>query len=294
MNFNIENIAFLCEAGSNEYNEDIVGYNEQYFWVIDGATGLNNHNFMPSETDAKWYSNWWNSYLTANAKDDIELKELIRNGITKVKDDFSSELEKNGIIFDDLTKVDYPSASISIVKFYECEAEYLILGDCRIYTDIEDYKKIFDGSISLLDDEVFNSMRRLKNFGFIDLKEIKNLVFEQIVSNRLKNNTTEGYWILSFDESAVDRAKYGKIELKSKTRFMMASDGYYSLSDKYGIYEEDELLDLTYSKGIGSMYQILRDFENDNEKVRFIPRFKKSDDSTCLIFTFVNKRGLEY
>ena len=48
---------------------------------LDGATGLNNKNLMSNESDAKWYVNWWNKYLTCKYKKKIHLKKYIKDGI---------------------------------------------------------------------------------------------------------------------------------------------------------------------------------------------------------------------
>lgn len=44
--------------------------------------------------------------------------------------------------------------------------------------------------------------------------EIRISVMDIIVSNRLKKNIKEGYWILDFDEEVVENFIYGYIEIK--------------------------------------------------------------------------------
>ncbi|MBC2575620.1 hypothetical protein [Peptostreptococcus canis] len=290
MSYKIINIKALCTPGTNVYNEDISGFNENYVWIIDGATGLSRTNHMPDHTDARWYSYWWDNYLRENATADIEIDELIKKGIKKVREDFTSNLFRDyGIGFSDLAKIEHPSASIAIVKLDGEKMHYLVLGDCRIYTNDEKIPRIADESVSKLDEQVFESMKNLNDFGYIHISEIRNMVKMQIIENRLKYNTDEGYWILSFDEKAVDKALKGTIELNDNTKFMMATDGYHALSEKYKMVEESELLDKSFEKGLAYMLSVLREFENDEEKVRFIPRFKDMDDCTSVIFECVKE-----
>ncbi len=285
MNYKIKDLVALCTSGSNIYNEDVCGFKENIAWVIDGATGLNGKNFMPSETDARWYSLWWDKYLRDNITDNISLELLIKRGIREIRAEFERNLsDSHGLGFEDILKLDYPSASIALIRLNEDNMEYFVLGDCRIYTDNSCIPKIADETISNFDSQVFESMRNLNDFGYINFTEIKERVMDQIIENRLKNNIEGGYWILSFDEKAVDNAVCGICKISENMKVLMASDGYYAICDKYGIFEEKDLLKLSFDRGIVSLFDALRKFENNEDKVRFIPRFKKMDDCTCLMF----------
>lgn len=285
MNYKIKNIVALCTPGSNIHNEDVCGFKDNIAWVIDGATGLNGRNFMPDITDARWYSSWWDKYLRKNITDNISIDLLMKRGIREVKEEFEMNLVNNfKIEFKELSKLDYPSASIALIRLNGDYLEYIILGDCRIYTDDLNFPKIADETISKFDKDVFDAMRKLNDFGYIDYSEIKNKVMDKIIENRLKNNTENGYWILSFDEKAIDNAVKGKIKISEHRKILMASDGYYAMCDKYNLFDEKDILDLSFYRGAVSMFEILRRFENDDDKVRFIPRFKKMDDCTCLMF----------
>lgn len=285
MRLNIENIVALCTPGSNEFNEDICGFKDNVVWVLDGATGLNKNNYMPDGTDARWYSCWWDKYLRENIDDDVSLDDVMKKGIRKIKKEFEENLlNYDGSKFEDLSKIELPTASIALLRLCSGYFEYFILGDCRIYTDKNGSKKLSDDSVSILDAEVFDSMKAMNDFGLINFSEIKNRVKPQIIENRLKNNTEGGYWILSFDERAIDNAFKGKIAIYDNMKVLMASDGYYALSEKYHIFPEEELLEHTISKGVVSMFNILRKFEEEEDNIRFIPRFKKMDDCTCVLF----------
>ena len=72
MELKINDYKLLCNKGSADFNEDIIGLTPYGAWVLDGATGLNNKNLISNESDAKWYVNWWNKYLTCKyTKEDV-------------------------------------------------------------------------------------------------------------------------------------------------------------------------------------------------------------------------------
>ena len=77
MEFKIHDYKLLCNKGSADFNEDIIGLSPYGAWVLDGATGLNNKNLVSNESDAKWYVNWWNKYLHDNMKRNVSLKEIM-------------------------------------------------------------------------------------------------------------------------------------------------------------------------------------------------------------------------
>jgi len=295
----LENISYICRGGVGEYNEDSFGCTEKSLWVIDGATGLNGKNIISDESDAYWYSQWWNTYLSDNIERyfeqnrDASLEGFLYKGIAKVRDVYEDILSSRGIDTSN-SKLDLPSASICLVRINKDSLNYIILGDCRLYIKQgQNYMKIADESVSNLDEEVFDKMRKFDDFCSVDLDEVRLRVMDKIIENRLKNNTYDGYWILSFDQEAAKNAIRGSIQIDKKTRVMVASDGYFSISDKYGLCEEKDLIDLTFDRGIEEMYQKIRAFESDKSKISNIPRFKDKDDSTCAIFEIEPKTYLD-
>ncbi|MGL5330647.1 MAG: hypothetical protein ACRDD7_15355 [Peptostreptococcaceae bacterium] len=90
---NINSYESLCFQGSAKYNEDIIGFTPNGVWVLDGATGLNNKNLVSSESDAKWYVNWWNKYLYQNIHKDKDLKEIMKDGIKEINKEYNNKLK---------------------------------------------------------------------------------------------------------------------------------------------------------------------------------------------------------
>lgn len=278
MSINISSCDTLCYKGSAKYNEDIVGVTPWGAWVLDGATGLNNKNLVCKESDAKWYVNWWNKYLYKNINKDSSLKEIMIEGIKNIKLEYYSKIEKSKI-----EKLDTPSSSISIIKYRDNIVEYLLLGDCSLHMKIgENTHIIKDRTICKLDKIVYDEMENLDNLSNLSFEEIKTSVMQTIINNRLKKNTENGYWILEFEEKAIDKAIYGEIKVNQPIDILMASDGFSCISDRYNLINEYNLLDCAINDGIGVIYSKLRSVEEDDFKTIKFPRFKVKDDSSCV------------
>lgn len=277
MGLSIKNYSLLCKQGTAKYNEDIVGITPFGAWVLDGATGLNNKNNISRESDAKWYVQWWNKYLYNNISRNESLRKIILDGIVAIKKEYYSKTE--GI---SVEKIDTPSSSIAIIKYYEDKIEYFILGDCTLYLKDKRTNIIKDDSVSKLDDIVYKKMNSLDNLKELSFEEIKSSVMDVIINNRLKKNSYGGYWILEFDQEAVNNSLHGYLSVESDIQVMMASDGFSCACDKYKIFREDELIDIAEKSEIEHIYNSIKKIELEDFNTIKFPRFKVSDDSSCI------------
>lgn len=268
----------LCYQGSAKYNEDIIGFNPFGAWVLDGATGLNNKNLISCKSDANWYVNWWNNYLHKNIHNEMTLKELMFNGVKLISDEYYKKVDKNYI-----ERLDTPSSSIAVIKFYNNKLEYFLLGDCTFYFKLgNEISVIKDRTLCVLDKLVYDEMEKLPNLDMLTFEEIKNSVMSTIISNRLKKNTKDGYWILDFDENAIDNAINGFININDNIKIMITSDGFSCISDRYKTIEEQNLINDVEKYGAGEIYSKLRNIESEDFSTTRFPRFKVNDDSSCI------------
>lgn len=282
MGLKISDYKLLCNKGSGDFNEDIIGLSPYGAWVLDGATGLNNKNLVSTESDAKWYVNWWNSYLHENMKREDSLKEIIKDGIEEITEEYNKLIGDNKI-----EAIDFPSCSCSILKFYEDKIEYLLLGDCTLLLDHNETVKILkDETICGLDKKVFDFMEEIKDSRGMTLNEKKAKVMPIIIENRLKKNTEGGYWALEFSKDAVDNCVSGFIDLEDEIKIMMTSDGFSCGYDRYKIFDKDEMMKVAQVKGIDYIYRKVRKLEKDDEMAIEFPRFKIYDDSSCVYLDF--------
>lgn len=341
----------INNQGSAPNNEDIAGFNENGYWILDGATGLNNKNLIKGQgSDAKWFVQFWNNYLKENLDKKTKIEYIVKNGIKEVKNQYIKQVGDTN-----LNKLDMPSASISIVRFKNKKLEYFSLGDCSIYTSVSGKYKIKDDSVSIYDDIIFDKMLDYRNnkiiesinkknvikmktdenynieskfenkiedltfknsaeyrkynytiedkFDYrklakkynlneelakINLDETLNYLKTDLIKNRLKKNTEDGYWILGFEEEAVKNALTGEILIDKNTDILLATDGYACATDRYSLVKDDHFLDYVKQNGTENVLNEIRTFEKDDSKISYIPRFKQMDDSTCVLLNLNN------
>ena len=244
----------LCNRGSAKYNEDIAAISPYGAWVIDGATGLNNKNLVSEESDAKWYVNWWNTYLHNNINRKESLKDIIGDGIEIITEEYYKLIGNEKI-----EKIDLPSAACSIIKFHEDKIEYLVLGDCTLFfKDEESLIALKDEILCVYDKKVYDFIGQLADSENMTFAEKKEKVMPIIVDNRLKKNTKEGYWILGFDKEVTNNCIYGFMELKTNAQIMLTSDGFSCAYDRYEIISEEEIIQLAKDEGIDYIYKKIR------------------------------------
>ncbi|MCT4621930.1 MAG: protein phosphatase 2C domain-containing protein [Marinisporobacter sp.] len=279
----IKNRQILCRPGT-QVNEDVANMNEYGAWVLDGATGLNKKNIVGQESDAKWFVTWWDGYLSNQLEKNDSLLNIMEKGIHRIKEEFSKITKEQA-----LSKLDFPSSSIVVLKWHEEELEYFSLGDVALLVQKEErIQTIMDDKITKLDDSVFNSMKKLMMKEKKNMYEAKEIMMDLIIKNRLLKNTEDGYWILGFNEDAAKKGLYGKIKTDTNTRVLIASDGFSALSDKYDYVNRNELIKVIENTGVEKLYDTLRDIEEKDSDGILYPRFKKSDDASAIYLNFEN------
>lgn len=285
MKIDIKEYKLLCEKGSGNYNEDVVGICKKGAWVLDGATGLNNKNLISEESDAKWYVSWWNKYLSENLNKNKPLKEIVLNGLENIKREYLLKL--NGL---EIQELDTPSASVVIIKFHKSKLEYFLLGDCTLmFKDLNKNLLIKDERVCKFDDEIYRKMYNLNKIESLTIDEKKKILLPFIIENRLKKNSEEGYWILEFNKEAVEKAVHGFIDIENEAKIIMSSDGFSCAWDRYNIFNKNEIIEIGQYKGIEYIKNETRKLEDKDKKGLIFPRFKKSDDSSCVYLHIIKR-----
>jgi len=256
-------------------NEDIFGITESSVFVLDGASALLDTNFTPNGNDVVWMVKWWKNYLLDHLDDlTVSIQDIMKNGIEQINKDFSKYQP-----IDKLSKLELVSAGIGIMRMHDEFFEIFVLGDVEISVLQENNVDIYtDERIKPLDQSVIDLMATNENrLNECVFKGFTEAELELLKINRNKMNTDEGYYILSTDEKAVDNSIYKKISKTSQVKCMIASDGL-SLLDKY--YTREKLISEVAKRGVQSLIEELRAYENeDKDKVK-MKRLKTHDDAT--------------
>lgn len=285
MKIDIKDYKLLCHKGSGEYNEDIVRVCKYGAWILDGSTGLNKKNLISKESDAKWYVSWWDKYLYENINKDKSLKTIVCEGIENIKQEYLSTLA--GIR---LEKLDMPSASVAIVKFYKDKVEYFLLGDCTIViNDINENIILKDDGVCKFDNMIFEKMKKLNKNKSLSVKDKKDILLPYIIENRLKKNSEEGYWILEFDELAVEKSMHDYISINDELKLIISGDGFSCAYDRYNIFSVENIIQIVEENGIEYVNDKVRKLEHEDKNGLIFPRFKESDDSSCAYLHITKK-----
>ena len=285
MKIDIKDYKLLCHKGSGEYNEDIVRVCKYGAWIWDGSTGLNKKNLISKESDAKWYVSWWDKYLYENINKDKSLKTIVCEGIENIKQEYLSTLA--GIR---LEKLDMPSASVAIVKFYKDKVEYFLLGDCTIViNDTNENIILKDDGVCKFDNMIFEKMKKLNKNKSLSVKDKKDILLPYIIENRLKKNSEEGYWILEFDELAVEKSMHDYISINDELKLIISSDGFSCAYDRYNIFSVENIIQIVEENGIEYVNDKVRKLEHEDKNGLIFPRFKESDDSSCAYLHITKK-----
>lgn len=235
--------------GTASTNEDIVGYKENYCWVIDGATDLFNCKDTIGVSVAE-YVRLLSNELEKNCDDQLTLQENMSNAIKAAT---LKVLNICGIAKWEYAKL--PTFSFVFGRVVGDTLEYILIGDCYLICDNE---IITDTRITEFSTE--NRKKIQKILENVSEDELPTKRLEVFRKTRLKANTSVGYPIGSLHFESVDNVLSGVLE--GVTDFLMMSDGYY----KY--YDEDVTVEDT-----------IRKIEMDSQQSLI---YGKRDDATVL------------
>ncbi len=259
-----------------QINEDSAAITSTGAWVLDGATGLGD-NRIHEKSDAKWFVDQWNDYLLKHINNmEYSLKEIVKAGIIEIKHHYYQYVKEK------IEPIDLPSSGIALIRWRD-KIEYFLLGDCSllIKKEEEPIKKYKDHKLEVLDNQVISAIRALIRNKNLSLLEAREQVKDMLIKNRLLKNTSNGYWILGFDQKAVDYAITGQI-IHENMEVLMMTDGFSAIEDKYAYIKENQLFDDAKEKGLKYLYNLIREIENKDPDGIQYPRLKQSDDASAV------------
>jgi len=273
----LEILEQITSAGKkNKVNEDIIIIENNYYLILDGATGLGKQNIPNCQSDAQWFVEQFKKYFKKNISKFEIIEKIIFNTLKNIEDlylEIVSDLPSE--------KYQYPSAGMILAHKHKIDyMDFYRLGDCEAFVKSNDkIKKVFNSSyLSELDNYSIKKMQEYIKAGF-STKEARKRIMYILQNNRNKMNVKNGYWVLSIIKSdiqnIIEHIEKITIPIKHNDLILLASDGYSALMDRYGknIFQfnlKDEL-------------NIIRNIENDDNNLVKYPRLKKSDDATALL-----------
>ena len=259
-------------------NEDYAYSCEQFIFVADGATGLTDKKYTSHESDARWFAQRLGVLLQERLHD---MSRTINDIVSEVTSELSTEYNEllSGDVCDTL---DMPSAGISILRINGETLEHFQLGDCMALI-IDKYgvvKKLFNESLTNLDNEVIRNMVDISREKNIPISETLVFVKDQLICNRRKLNKPGGYWILDPTGIGIKHALESKFSVKDVKSFAVMSDGFYEIVDLFKLYDYKTLMEKMCSNSLERLYDELYQEQEADPTLDKYPRFKLRDDAS--------------
>lgn len=263
-------------------NEDRFGHNDACAFVIDGATGLGDRQYMPEAgSDAAW--------IASRFADGFERRIGRDTAISNVARDISLDARKaftEGHA--DVPRYAWPLCAFAMVHADNNGLAFYGLGDSCLFL-LQD-----DGTASLhmalpgaYAREQAHARSHIARTGGITkgggaLGDAETLA--ALRQHRESQNTPGGIWTLGLVPEAADHLFHERLPVKDRAHALVCSDGLADLVVLYAAYDAASLVRAAIDKGLGALVEELRRLEReiDPEGLRY-PRFKQSDDTTAIL-----------
>lgn len=257
-----------------KWNEDVFAVGNSYLLVIDGATGLGKNNVMGVGDDAMWFAHLMKEEISNRINENISLSDIVTKAIEKVQSAYAMDI-------DEVEKIDMPSGCIALFRERDDNIEFFGLGDTCGVIEFNDgsIEVISDKNLEQLDQTVIEKMQLLSKEQAIPFLDTRKLVNDDLIQNRKKRNTKDGYYALDLTLDSIPHA-INRIWKKSEIkRIACMSDGFYQIMG-YSIYSSlADLLDSIQKEEINVFDRLKEEQENDRDCI-IVPRFKLRDDMT--------------
>ncbi len=274
--------------GNGIVNEDKIGSYKNYVWLMDGVTCLTD-SLTGESSDSKWFVDKFSEILVQNLDDSKELSEILREAIGR-----TYEAYKAATNYQAIEKNQYPSGSIIILRQKGNCLEYYLLGDSTLI--IKQGQVVLSLKQDTLGEFEKNILRKI-NQTFksqnISFEEAKKVHSSEILSKRMHRNEEGGYYILSFEQNAIDHGLQGKLEIDKPLHFLMMTDGFSRYKDLFNIVADNsEFIENVRGQGLSKIGKEIYNIEEDDPNCMRYLRFKMRDDTTC-IFGSISEAELQ-
>jgi hypothetical protein len=265
----------LSLAGDRaKQNDDAFGYARQRGWVIDGATDLHDKPLTGWASDAAWIAHCANADFHANAH--LDLHDMLRVAV-----DVAIAQFKDVAGGPPAEKWKSPIASLAIVAETALGVAGLDLGDCRVFAlDAGGEVHVTGGPGDAGDNErKLAAQQTDKDKPLLQRANTLDILRQ----HRAAHNNDGAHWTFGLNPECAKHARSWTLRLKRPAHVLLMTDGFSSLTDRYGAYDAGGLVQAALDKGLQELGRELRIIENHDGGGDLHPRFKKSDDATALL-----------
>lgn len=264
-------------------NDDSFGHNQACAFVIDGATGLGDRQYMDEAgSDAAWIARHFARGFQDQITRDTGVSEVARSLSLAARTEF---LRRN----ENVPRYAWPLTAFAMLRQTRGGFHFVGLGDACLFLLQEDGSAAMHMAIpGAYEYEQSQARKHISRTGGIT-KEGGALGNSETLAllrqHRERQNTPEsGVWTLGLVPEAADHLVSEPLDIKDEAHAIVCSDGFSDLVVLYAAYDSASLVRTARDRGLRPMLDELRRFERevDPEGLRY-PRFKQSDDTTALL-----------
>lgn len=281
----IDVIDSISDPGKAERpNEDRLAWNASSAFVVDGATGLGDQQFMTGfGSDAAWIAEFAAKRLMSEVTPKTDLADIIR----RISQDARTIFEATA---GHQPRYAWPVAALAGLRVTPTELQFAGLGDSVVYILHDDGR---EESLMALPDAFEREqaaarahIARLGGIGAAGMATSDPETLAELRRNRERQNTADGtVWSLSLVPETADHIASAEIDISgSGATAIICSDGLADLVSLYNRYTPGTLIRRAVTAGLPSLIKELRQLEREiDPKGLQYPRLKQSDDTTAIL-----------
>jgi hypothetical protein len=289
--FTLDILATNTDPGKpGRANEDRLGHNACAAFVLDGATGLGDRQFMEGYgSDAAWIAELAATRLSERLDESVDPGRILRQISSEARDAF---LKAAG----EQPRYAWPLCSLTALRATEAGFQYFGLGDSCLYVLHDDGTSDFfipiPGAYEWEQQQAARHIARLGGIGLIRGDQTDPVTLEELREGRALQNTPDGItWTFGIVPEAADHIFRCDLPLRGGgAHAILCSDGLADLVALYKAYDAPGLVRQALDKGLPSLVEELRRFERETDPEGLTyPRFKQSDDTTAILLRLTDQ-----
>lgn len=265
-------------------NEDRLGYNQHSAFVIDGATGLGDRQFMDGYgSDAAWIAEFATTRFEQRLDRDADPKTVLKGVSEEARAAFLATAGEQ-------PRYAWPLCSLTGLQATPTGFRWFGLGDSCLYILHDDGQSDFvipiPGAYEWEQQSAAQHIARVGGIGAAGVANDDPQTLEDLRRGRALQNTPGGTtWTFGVVPEAADHLAMVDVPIYGGgATALLCSDGLADLVALYKLYDAATLIQRAATAGLKSLVTELRHMERtvDPDGLKY-PRYKQSDDTTAIL-----------
>jgi hypothetical protein len=265
-------------------NEDRLGYNRHAAFVIDGATGLGDRQFMEGYgSDAAWIAEFGAIRFTERLDRKSDPRTILRLVSEEARDTFVATAGNQ-------PRYAWPLCSLTALQATDSGFRWFGLGDSCMYILHDDGSSDFvipiPGAYEWEQHQAAKHIARLGGIGAAGVANDDPQTLKDLRRGRALQNTPGGTtWTFGIVPEAADHLAMVDVPVHGGgATAILCSDGLADLVALYKLYDPATLIQRAATAGLNALVTELRHYERevDPDGLTY-PRYKQSDDTTAIL-----------